>query len=450
MRANASDGLCAKAVPAAFVAALSVASMTASASRIFVPGDGIGTSGDAMGTAVALSGDTAAVGIPQGLMTPTAAPGVIAIYRNVAGAWQREAFLGPGLPSAFALQQDMLVVGGAHVTTFLRNGTIWTQEQATIDASASSIALSAGTLLISGSPATAYTRSSGAWTLQGNLAGDQPNEAIYGVALDGDVAAVLGVATQPTVQLAYVHFYHRSGDTWTLEYTVQAGGGLGVPTVPIAVSGQTVLVGFASEVDAYVRAQDGSWSLQGALDPLVAYAPGSVAIDGDRAVVGSPSDAVPGFLGAGTAYVFERSAGTWSRTDHFADPNPHYGEGFASSVALAEGTVVVGAPGAITAAGQAGYASVIDVGTSPSSYVATLDAGNAHAHERFGTSLAHPHRRSPSARRRPTSSISRRLVQPTSSASLPMAGRWRRNYRDRRRRCMDSEQRPPRPRTPSS
>src|SRR5262249_45999171 len=156
-------------------------------------------------------------------------------------AWQSEALLGPGLPSSFALQQDMLVVGGAQVTTYVRTGTTWAPEAASVPASGTAVALSGDTLLVSGTPASAYIRNNGAWVQQGTLAGDQPGETIFGVALDGDVAAVAGFARPGMLTLAYVHFYHRSGDTWTLEDTIGAGDGLSVPPVLVAVSGQTVL-----------------------------------------------------------------------------------------------------------------------------------------------------------------------------------------------------------------
>ncbi|HEX5124969.1 MAG TPA: hypothetical protein VFV97_17120 [Rhodanobacteraceae bacterium] len=375
----------------AFASVLSVVGTSVAASRIAMPGDGIGAYDDAMGQAVALSGDTVAVGIPHGQMTPLSAPGAIAIFRDVSGTWQREAFLGPGLPPAFALQQDILVVGGTHVETFVRDGTTWSQHDV-LATTAGSVALSGDTLLVADTgsaagTASAYLRDNGTWVLQGALAGDQPGESLGIVSLDGDVAAAVGYVNPGHITESYVHFYHRSGTTWTLESTISSGGGLGPPTVPVAVSGQTVLVGTGTEVDAYVRDPAGTWSLQGMLDPLVAYAPGSVAIDGDRAVVGSPNDGIPGVFNAGTAYVFERSGGTWSRTDHVADPDATESEMFATSVALQGDALIAGAPGAVTAAGQAGRANVVDVGTLPASNVATLDAGNAHAHEKFGANL---------------------------------------------------------------
>jgi hypothetical protein len=368
----------------ALAALVSAATAALASERIFVPPDGIGTSGDGMGIAVALSGDTAAVGIPQGRLSPLAAPGAIGIFRDVAGEWQREAFLGPGLASAFALQQDMLVVGGDHVTTFIRNGSTWSQHDV-LAVSGGSVALSDDTLLVASTPAGVYTRVNDAWTLQATLPGDQQDETIIDVVVDGDNAAIVGSTHFFTVSIGYVHFYHRSGTSWTLESTITAGGGLGQPVVPIAISGDTVLVA-TSEVDAYVRGQ-GTWAQEGVLDPLVAYSPGSVAIDGDRAIVGSPGDSIPGVPAAGTAYVFERTGGIWSRTEHLADLDAVYGEAFATSIALEGDLVLAGAPGAVTDAGQAGNASVIDLGTSPWSKVATLDDGNAHANERFGTSF---------------------------------------------------------------
>lgn len=383
MRANTMAWVRGVLLTTALPAMLSAASVAAASNRVFAPGDGIGTFGDSTGAAVALSGDTAAVGIPQGRLTPLVAPGAIEIFRTVSGAWQHEAFLGPGLPSAFALQDDMLVAGGPQVATFVRTGTTWSRHDV-LAVSTSSVALSGDTLLVAGTPAGVYTRDNGAWTPQATLAGDQPGEYIVMVALDGDIAAIVGYV-QPTLTIeAYVHFYHRSGETWTLESTLPEGAVFpGFTVLVIAASGDTVLVG----ANVYVRDDQGNWSLQGTLDPSVPFAPSSIAIDGDRVIAGAPGDDIPGVRAAGTVYIFERSGTTWTRTDHLADPDATFGAGFGSSVALEGDTFVAGSPGAITPAGQAGYASVFDLGTSPPSKVATLDDGNAHANENFGISF---------------------------------------------------------------
>ena len=377
---------CCRAVFVAIVAAYYGAPDLAVAStRIFVPGDGIGTGGDSMGAAVALSGDTAAVGIPQGLLTPGAAPGVIAIFRDGNAGWQREAFLGPDLPSTFALQQDMLVVGGPAVATYVRSGSTWSRHDV-LDTPTGSVALSANTLLVSGTPATAYMRSNGTWTPQATLAGDQPGEILDNVALCGDIAAVAGY-TQPTsAKQPYVHLYHRSGQTWTLESTITEPLIIfGTPLPRMAISGDTVLIG-TDRVDVYVRDQ-GNWSSQGMLDAQAPNFPNSFAIDGDRALTGFASADIPPAYGAGSAFVFERSGGTWSLVGDLSDPDAQPFAAFGSALAVEGDAVVVGSVHGTTAAGEAGYASVMDLATPPASKVASLDAGNAHARENFGSSF---------------------------------------------------------------
>jgi FG-GAP repeat protein len=370
---------------AVLATACAIPEIAGASTRIFVPGDGIGTVGDSMGAAVALSGDTAAIGIPQGLLTPAAPPGVIAIFRNGSAGWQREAFLGPGLPSTFALQQDMLVVGGPVVATYVRSGSTWSRHDV-LDTPTGSVALSGDTLVVSGTPATVYVRSAGTWIPQATLAGDQAGEILGNVAIDGDIAAVAGYVRPTMADEPYVHIYHRDGATWTLESTIAEPLIIfGTPLPSMAISGETVLIG-TDHVDAYVRDQ-GTWSPQGTLDPLVPYFPSSFAIDGDRALIGSASDNIPGVDGAGSAYVFERSGGAWSRTSHLSDPDATPFAAFGASLAIEGDTLVVGSERATTAAGEAGYASVMDLATSPATKVATLDAGNAHAHENFGISF---------------------------------------------------------------
>ncbi len=72
----------------------------------------------------------------------------------------------------------------------------------------------------------------------------------------------------------------------------------------------------------------------------------SVAIDGDRALVGAP-----GSFGAqtGRVYVFERAAGRWSRVDEIDNPDGMVGS-FGFSVALRGNVAVIGEPAASGAA----------------------------------------------------------------------------------------------------
>jgi hypothetical protein len=289
------------------------AASAAASDRIFVPGDGIGTSGDTMGAGVALSGDTAAVGIPQGSLTPHAAPGAIAIFRNVAGDWQREAFLGPGLSSAFALQQDMLVAGGPYVATYVRAGTTWSRHDL-LDTPASSVALSGDTLLVSGTPAGVYTRVDGAWAAQATRAGDHPDERMASVALAGDVAVVLGYVHPGLHDEAYLHFYHRAGDAWTLESIASLA--ISPDENMLAIGMPTGLPG-AGRVLTFVRA-NGGWTPS---RTLVDDGPGNpggaddfgaaLAFFGENVFAGAPLDgaggAVYGFSTGDAIFAVVRS-----------------------------------------------------------------------------------------------------------------------------------------------
>ncbi len=71
----------------------------------------------------------------------------------------------------------------------------------------------------------------------------------------------------------------------------------------------------------------------------------SIAVDGDTAVVGVPSDRLQAGQPDGSAYVFTKSNGIWTQTAYLtsAEDTTGFG-GFGSSVAIEGNTVVVGAP----------------------------------------------------------------------------------------------------------
>ena len=71
----------------------------------------------------------------------------------------------------------------------------------------------------------------------------------------------------------------------------------------------------------------------------------SVALDGDRVVVGAPKQIRNGYNSAGAAFVFERQAnGVWLQTARLLPSDS--ADSFGHAVALQRGTVVVGAPSA--------------------------------------------------------------------------------------------------------
>jgi hypothetical protein len=358
--------------------------------RLYRMPDGIGGANDAAGQSVGLRGDTAIVAA-NGAHAVAGTSGAIALFRNVGGAWQREAILVPaGANCSFdctytvALGEDLAVVSlNGSIHTFARNAGTWTEVDQFV-AGSGVIALSGDRLVVDNQ---VYARSGNGWQPQGQPLELGASEFVVSAAIDGDVVALgthaLGF---PPPDEPHVSFYSRSTGSWVREYVLDLDVGAAV-----SVSGQTVLVGGAGSANAYVRDQ-GQWTLQGPLDPLATLPTfgASVALEGDRAVVSSPGDTVFGIAGAGTVYVFERSGGTWSRTGHVADLNvDYYFEAFGTAVALSGDTFLAGAPGANSYAGiSAGNAQLFALQAGDWEPAAILDFGNAYRNENFGSAVA--------------------------------------------------------------
>ena len=94
---------------------------------------------------------------------------------------------------------------------------------------------------------------------------------------------------------------------------------------------------------AYITASDGA-----AFD----YFGVSVAVSGNTAVVGASGDTTQAGYGAGSAYVFVRSAGTTIEQAHLFASDGEATDNFGWSVGLSRDTAVVGAPDDDTSAGE--------------------------------------------------------------------------------------------------
>lgn len=85
----------------------------------------------------------------------------------------------------------------------------------------------------------------------------------------------------------------------------------------------------------------------------------SVAVDGDTLVVGVPDHATDaGLLGAGIVHIYVRNSGAWVRQANLSQPTVNAGDGFGTSVAISGDRVVVGAPGYDSGATDSGAAFV--------------------------------------------------------------------------------------------
>lgn len=293
--------------------------------------------------------------------------------------------------------------GAVYVLT--RSGTVWGQ-QAYVKASNTgtednfgfSVALSAdGNTLAVGAPG----EDSNATIINGN---------------EGDNTASSAGA---------VYIFTRSGTTWTQQAYIKgsntvAGDQFGF-SVALSADGSTLAVGAIGRATqagaAYVFTRSGTWSqqalvtasntesidqfgfsvaLSGDGNTLAVGAPGE---DGSSTVINGVDDNLA--LNAGAAYVFTRSAGSWSQQAYVKASNTTGGDQFGVSVSLSSdgSTLAVGAPfedssgtgvGSPTneLATDAGAAYVFTRSVTTWTQQAYVKASNTGGGDNFGGSVA--------------------------------------------------------------
>jgi hypothetical protein len=293
-------------------------------------------SGDRFGDAVALEGSRAVVGSTYDDDHGTNS-GSAYVFERAGGVWTQAAKLTASdgnfedwFGAAVALSGDTIAVGASQdddggllssgsVYVFERSGSAWV-ETAKLHASdhafntefGVSVALQADTLVVGaqragGNHGAAYVfeRAGGAWTEVARLAPPtlEVND-LFGVsvALDGDRLAVGAQSYNvPVVDGGAVFVYERNGGLWSPTSTLVASDG--------------------KKNDRFGH---------------------SVALDGARILVGADNDELPLWTGAGSAYVFEISAGSWSETAHLSSPDASNVEYFGNSVALQGDRALIG------------------------------------------------------------------------------------------------------------
>ena len=353
---------------------------------------------DWFGFSVALSGDTAVVGVFSDNHLGANAAGSAYVFQRSGTSWSEQAKLtaSDAAPRnrfgySVALSGDTAVVGAylddhaggmdaGSAYVFQRSGTGWS-EQAKLTASDAafgnwfgfSVAISGDTAVVVALNSAAYVfqRSGTSWSERAKLiASDATATDLFGfsVGLSGDTAVVGAPfgdnAGGTLVGSAYV--FQRSGTSWSEQAKLTASDAAfnDVFGYSVAASGDTVLVG--ADGSAYVFQRSGtSWSEQAKLiasDAAVGDFFGfSVAVSCDSAVVGAPFGDNAGGTHAGAVYDFVRSGTTWSEQFKLTASDAATGDFFGRSVALSGYLVVVGASFDDHAGGtDAGSAYVFD------------------------------------------------------------------------------------------
>ncbi len=334
------------------------------------------------GISVAISGDTAVVGMPY--ENDYSGTGKAYVYVRTGSSWAYQATLsaatgasGDWFGSGVAISGDTAVVGARNHGTsgaafvFTRTGTSWGQ-QATLTGSDAvegaqqglSVALDGETAVVGGAgSAYVFTRSGTSWSEQ-SMPAAPAGAAGFGssVSIDGETA-VVGARSEtvgPNAGQGAAYVFTQSGSSWAQQARLLASDGAVNDNFgwSVALSGDTALVGpqfhsagLTNQGAAYVFVRSGaSWSQQAVLTDSDASSYAqlgySVAVDGDTAVAGAPWDGGWGTPSAalGAACVYTRSGTTWTQQDKLTAFDGAGGDWFGFSVACARGTVLVGAP----------------------------------------------------------------------------------------------------------
>lgn len=341
-----------------------------------------GASQDSAGRAVALHGDNALIGIGSAddLGSNT---GAVSVFQQNAGTWVEDVRLNAGRGSAFdafgtavAIDGNLAIVGvpgddavadgagAAYVFEEVAGSWVLIAQLLASDAAighafGSVVDLDAGRAVV-GAPGAVpgnvyiYEAANG-WAETERLQG--PADLFdfgYAVAVDADRLVVSGIAAN----LGSVTVYDRGVSDWQETARLQ-------PDIPssssrfadaIAMHNDVIVVGARLEdtLDtdagaAYVFGQDmsGTWSqiaiLQAGDGDAFHYFGTSVAVHGDHIGVGSPG-ADFGANGAGSVYVFDRLGGSWQQTHRLDAQTPSAGDELGSSLVMTGETLIAGAP----------------------------------------------------------------------------------------------------------
>lgn len=235
-----------------------------------------------------------------------------------------------------------------------------------VDMDGNTAVVGAPDIEVSGGPEAAYiyTYDGLGWNLDTTL--PSPNSAVeekfgMAVAVDGDVVAVGAYGYGSNRGAVYVYEY--SGGQWTGPNTLTASGGSAGEYFgrSVDVQGNTIVAGASYADDeqgaAYVFEKSGStWNqvqkmtASDGQDKNVGSAWGdrfgySVSIDGNTIVVGAYYDDIGSERKPGSAYVFEKSGGSWPSTEDqkLTASDGVGGDLFGRSVSVDGGTIAVGA-----------------------------------------------------------------------------------------------------------
>ncbi len=257
-----------------------------------------------------------------------------------------------------------------------------------------------------------YIKEGNNWVQQARLSPSTPKAGdLFGsaVAIDGDTIVVGAVGNDSidengddAPEMGAVYIYTRSGDQWQQQAKIEPEDGVEADYFgnSVAIAGERIVVGAsgkdlgntsdAGKVYTYYRSRTQWYQSQSIMSPDPEANDNfgaSLDIDGPRVVVGAPSDDK-----VGAAFIFYRIGSTWIQESKIEPDDDQSGDNFGASVSIEDEIVVVGAPFADPdlGAGQitnAGAAYVYRKRATTWLQDSKLVLANASAFDNFGESV---------------------------------------------------------------
>ena len=251
-----------------------------------------------------------------------------------------------------------------------------------------------------------YVLTHGVWVLQAHLfASDGAAGDLFGtsVAIDGDTAIVgaplAAVGADPDQGCAYV--FVRGGATWTQQATLTLAAGAAHDQFgwSVAVSGDRALVGAPHDYPAapahgsahsFVRTH-ATWTLEKTFKGVSDgdQTGNSVALAGTVAAIGAPAATADGHTGQGLVRTYTFASGAWGTPVVLTAAAGAAGDSFGQSVAFSGKTLIIGATlRDVSGHADQGAAYVFVDGLAGWTEQAMLTASDGTAGNYFGDSVA--------------------------------------------------------------
>jgi len=330
-------------------------------------------SGSNFGSSVAISNSTMAVAAGLTTVGAAANAGRVHIFTGSGASWTEQTSItipSPAAsdragyqPNSIALEGTTLAIGNVYnkesVYVYTGSGSSWTLQQvvssttgAQYNTFGKAIALSGDTLAVGADYSSMngriylFKRTGSAWAKEGEFTGSYEEYLGGSVDIDGDTSVAGATTTNNYKGAAYV--YTRSGSTWTQQQVVSAtdaaiGDYFGMS---VGISSNTLAVGAPYRVSGtggvYIFTRSGStWTQQQRLAASDAVSNSGfgmhVKLEGDNLAVTATPTGRPYKI-----YLFTRDGNTWVEQKKVTAPVSTT-DTFASSIALAPDSIVVGA-----------------------------------------------------------------------------------------------------------